>query len=417
MMNKKHDRCGICSTPVFERNLYYYGKLMTARDFQAEQDYFNEKRWLINRMILGHGVVCGFDVWFKPESHYTLVIAPGLAIDCCGREILVCDQQEINVKPKLDHCQRDQHTGKPTEPLLVCLEYEAQKTEPVNLPPIACDNEGKTEYNRMRDGFRISLKLESEIKREAPAEKAEAFAYDKKGWLHGYVCQYLKECPECEGSGCLILARLVPHHEPHIPENPPFKLYTCRDRKLVYNNKLLYELIEHCLGEERPEKPVHLPHIVDIGWRECHARHPHTIDWRAFRALLENGLTVYFDHHMVGASINQHSFLVSVTIKERGTGYFVQKFVPASTIEYQEDENGSRATFYADSAWFGDEVVSKNSEIAAGIVRMEIRLRGSAIMGKNGKALDGEFIGNVLPSGNGVQGGDFVSCFSVTPRV
>lgn len=415
-MKKKNERCGVCSTPVFERNLYYYGKLMTARDFQAEQDYFNEKRWLINRMILGHGVVCGFDVWFKPESQCTLVIAPGLAIDCCGHEILVCEPLEIDVKPKLDECPKEPQTGKPAECLLICLEYEAQKTEPMNLPAIACDNEGKTEYNRLRDGFRISVKLESEIKRQALAEKAEPLTYDKKGWLHGYLCQYLKECRECDGTGCLILARLVPDQEPRVPENPPFKLYTCRDRKLVYNNQLLYELIQCYGGEGRPEKPENLPKIIDISWRECHARYNETIDWHAFRGLLESGLTVFFDQRLVGASIHKHSFLVAVTVKERATGYLVQKFIPADAIKYREDDQGCRATFYADSAWFRDEVIGANSEIAAGIERAEITLRGNMIMGKNGKALDGEFIDNALPSGNSVPGGDFVSCFAVEPR-
>ena len=63
-MKEEQERpLGICGISN-ERNNYYYGKLMTVRDFLDEQRYFNEKRWLINRMISGWGVVCGLK-WSK----------------------------------------------------------------------------------------------------------------------------------------------------------------------------------------------------------------------------------------------------------------------------------------------------------------------------------------------------------------
>ena len=111
-------KCGVCEIPHFERNNYYYGKLMTARDFKDEQCYFNEKRWLINRMIHGWGVVCGLDVHFEDyaeeciqekstcqkKSQCKIIIEPGLAIDCCGREILVCEQQTITLDDLEKRC-------------------------------------------------------------------------------------------------------------------------------------------------------------------------------------------------------------------------------------------------------------------------------------------------------------------------
>ena len=44
-------------------------------------------------------------------------------------------------------------------------------------------------------------------------------------------------------------------------------------------------------------------------------------------------------------------------------------------------------------------------------------LKSDFIMSKDepGKALDGNFIGGKLPSGNGTQGGDFISWFSLAP--
>lgn len=54
MMNRKYYS--------FERNNYYYGKLLTSKDFQNEQDYINNKRRLINRVLHGVGIVYGLDV-------------------------------------------------------------------------------------------------------------------------------------------------------------------------------------------------------------------------------------------------------------------------------------------------------------------------------------------------------------------
>ena len=45
-----------------ERNHYFYGKLMTVRDFQDEQTYMNNKRRLGNRLLHGAGIVAGLGV-------------------------------------------------------------------------------------------------------------------------------------------------------------------------------------------------------------------------------------------------------------------------------------------------------------------------------------------------------------------
>jgi hypothetical protein len=73
-------------TPV--RNRYFYGKLMDVYHFELETDYFNSKRWLLNRLLHGWGVLCGLNVESGPESHQ-IMIGEGLGIDKWGREILV----------------------------------------------------------------------------------------------------------------------------------------------------------------------------------------------------------------------------------------------------------------------------------------------------------------------------------------
>src|SRR5262245_33927880 len=73
-----------------DRNRYFYGKLMTVRDFTQEQLYFNSKRWLLNRLLFGSGVIYGLKVSAGPEPT-SIVIAPGLALDPLGREVTVVD--------------------------------------------------------------------------------------------------------------------------------------------------------------------------------------------------------------------------------------------------------------------------------------------------------------------------------------
>lgn len=79
----------------FERNNYYYGKMLTSRDFQNEQSYMNDKRRLVNRLLHGVGIVYGMDVIEADDS--SIVLQSGLALDAAGREIVVPRTQVIKL--------------------------------------------------------------------------------------------------------------------------------------------------------------------------------------------------------------------------------------------------------------------------------------------------------------------------------
>lgn len=82
-----------CNFHKFEKNKYFYGKLMTVRDFEEEQKYFDGKRYLINRLLHGTGIVCGFNelelIKNKDEVFKISFKDGGMALDCCGHEIIV----------------------------------------------------------------------------------------------------------------------------------------------------------------------------------------------------------------------------------------------------------------------------------------------------------------------------------------
>ncbi len=73
------------------RPRYFQGRLLTADDLRAEQNYHREKAWLHNRMLHGYGIVSGLDATMEENENggAQVVIAPGYALDGYGRELIV----------------------------------------------------------------------------------------------------------------------------------------------------------------------------------------------------------------------------------------------------------------------------------------------------------------------------------------
>jgi hypothetical protein len=83
-----------------DRNNYFYGKLLDVFHLEMEQKYFNSKRWLLNRLVTGPGVVCGLRVELTDDGK-SVILNPGLAIDRCGREIVVANPSAPYPLPEL----------------------------------------------------------------------------------------------------------------------------------------------------------------------------------------------------------------------------------------------------------------------------------------------------------------------------
>ena len=80
-------------TPA-RRNHYFYGKILNVGDLEMEQDYGKQKRWLINRLTLGSGVLDGLSVGVTDDK---LTITDGVAFDGLGREIVI--PETVTVDP------------------------------------------------------------------------------------------------------------------------------------------------------------------------------------------------------------------------------------------------------------------------------------------------------------------------------
>jgi hypothetical protein len=95
-MNSHQMDCVDFCSPT--RNRYFYGKMLDVFHFELEQNYFNIKRWLLNRLVTGYGVVCGLNVVLSQDKK-SITITPGVALDKCGHEIIVCKPSSPIVLP------------------------------------------------------------------------------------------------------------------------------------------------------------------------------------------------------------------------------------------------------------------------------------------------------------------------------
>ena len=132
----------------FERNNYYYGKLLTSKDFQNEQGYMNDKRRLVNRTLHGMGIVYGMDIVAADDS--SIILQSGMALDAGGREIVVPQTQVIKLSTI------DGYSELKTDKVNLGIEYAEEKVDSVYAMMEADGNE--KQYNRVKEGFHLFLK-------------------------------------------------------------------------------------------------------------------------------------------------------------------------------------------------------------------------------------------------------------------
>ena len=131
-----------------ERNRYFYGKLLTVRDFEIEQRYNRSKTQLFNRLRFGAGVVCGLGVAASDDT--TLLIESGMALDYQGRMIVL--EEPMLRKLQMIEGQETllgQSTG------YLCMAYDETDIEPVNA--VGADTGESRQFNMTREGCRVYL--------------------------------------------------------------------------------------------------------------------------------------------------------------------------------------------------------------------------------------------------------------------
>ena len=159
-MSNQSPTCIPCGIQTFERNTFFNGKLLTERDVNAEQVYMVGKDRLHNSLLHGLGTVCGLKVIAHPNPacrHQYVVIEPGMALDCCGREIIVPQQVLVPILAPIEQGNLVIDPNR-ADDLFISLCYQEKLNEliPVLLPDCACADANQA-YNRVREEFRVHL--------------------------------------------------------------------------------------------------------------------------------------------------------------------------------------------------------------------------------------------------------------------
>lgn len=238
------------TSPV--RNRYFYGKLLDVYHFQMEQNYHNCKRWLLNRLGLGAGVLCGLEVALTDAGE--VAVGPGVAIDPYGREIIVPNGYCIE-EPRQPTDASGRPNGEPLEEgtLTICLAYHECDAEPVPVLVGDCDTQEQCAPSVVRERFRIQViagapdELPGLIDGETcgvifPHEPEDDFN------RRAVAGETLSESCPAPDTGCVILGTII--IAPN--DDAPITLDPWTYRTTTYSNAMLFDLLL-CLAQRLDE--------------------------------------------------------------------------------------------------------------------------------------------------------------------
>lgn len=375
--------CLECGTIAAERNRYFTGKYMTPRDFACDPDYLLSRHRLHNRLFHGWGIVCGLNVvpHPSPDCPGWVVVRSGIALDCCGREIVL--RKDRAFKLPLPDPDSDQEPVE--DPFLLCLVYAEEQIEsvPALYAEGSCDAK-RHEANRVREVGRLETRPLDEI--------------DADCWLTlwgGDEVPCRDDCddeipgpsygciePSCPCGTCVPLALITP-----TPDDP--------DQRFTLD-----------LGGRRTLglPPDYLTHIVGINW-------PHGGEL-TLGDLQDRGgrLEVRFDRRLQPADgeatgVNDFTFMVQYGNIERNLEFLPHsRDVPPAI----SDDDPCVAAFEIDPDYYD---YPRRGSIAGSSVY--VALKCDFILDCHGNPVSGRHLRGRLPTPGDMPGGLFESWFRV----
>jgi hypothetical protein len=244
-------------TPV--RNHYYFGKLLDVYHLELEQQYVNSKRWLLNRLVTGPGVVCGLDVELTDDNQ-SVVVMPGVAIDRCGREIVVPKPaMPVRLPPMPDYEPETSKEYRPMhqkkhEPAYYCeipyahvvLCYHECLSDPGPAMAGDCETVAICANGSVREQYMV------EVRRGFAPERRSAFpdVIEGKRISYNAIIDYVtRPCRGLPEDCCVPLAN-IELRDTGKEWDPEINIYI---RPIVYNNRLLYDLLQSLVRTDYDE--------------------------------------------------------------------------------------------------------------------------------------------------------------------
>jgi len=148
----------------FEKNRFFEGKLMTARDMETEQTYHAGRFHLLNRLETGSGILRGLSIDSVEErdGELAVTVEPGVAVDRWGRPIVVEHTTTTTLAPP---------NG---DEIYLFLSFAESSLESVPVPDVRGASEREHESNRTVEGFELTY-------RETPPEREPVPEADTRG--------------------------------------------------------------------------------------------------------------------------------------------------------------------------------------------------------------------------------------------
>jgi hypothetical protein len=455
---------GTLSSP--QRNHYFYGKLMDVPHFEMEQWYGNKKRWLLNRLGLGYGVLCGLGLTINENK---VCIAPGVAIDRYGREIIVPHEVCIDPWAVTDECGRPKASAlSKTEEHQVyfCLAYRECQTDFMPVLVTDCNVQQNCLPGTTVESYLVLVK-EGEAPKPTRLEKVcEILNSDQAQSIkRNKLCELLSK-ERCflsaDNEICVVLGRARLRADGTIGALDP-----CSARTTLISNERLFDMLL-CLtgprgGDDTPpvredltriarfvgvaldnnDRPVDLGGVgatsrgvpgsarprlrsprVPAGVEEALADSERILHDQTVQAAdFPSQLVVTFSGNIPTFPSHGKAWFI-VTLEIPGlVGQISASHLGASgstsgfsTVVYLDgivQLVGAKATFTIDKN-FVTEIRRKTNSPAAMNLLCRVTVKCDFLLDSNGKAVDGNHLGGTLPSGDGVPGGDFESWFTVT---
>jgi hypothetical protein len=433
------------ATPA--RNRYFYGKLMDVPHFDLEQSYNNSKRWLLNRVVSGSGIVCGLAVYATSDGT-GVVVTPGVAFDSWGREIIV-SAQTLPINPYVITDSYGNPLGTIAGPATVtlCLSYHECAVEPTPVLVPTCDTNGDCAAGTIAERFRVVVTQGPVPNVPLMCAFPDIFGSGSESFygvpdLRPAITQWITQhCPDPSSEQCVLIAQIS------LPAQGPItqSMVDQSSCQFVANNQLLLQLIL-CLAERVEQccgplpTPTPLPMALPMsggmaplappGPGPAPTPAPATATFRvtaveflsqAGRVVktlespgVPTGITSRTKVRSIRVTFNQPVDVATATAEQAGgdpalASFLVQREAPLAMIPGAIQAAGADAIEFI--------LASELGTFPKGEYRVTLFGDGDpkklrpAIGSSAGARLDGEPL--AVPSGNGVEGGNFVFQFEV----
>lgn len=180
-----------CTLQPFEKNRYFYSKLLTVSDFEVEQRYGISKDRLIHRLLHGHGINYGVEVSeiaLNAQNKLAVKLTEGAALDCCGNEIIVPARGNAIEVKEGDYSQDGTY--------YLYLKYAECQKDPMPQLANGSSCEESCCYSRIQETYTLAIAkapttlisgkvVEKGSSPKQPIDKAQVISFSTDGNIQG----------------------------------------------------------------------------------------------------------------------------------------------------------------------------------------------------------------------------------------